>query len=146
MKLKSCMFQNILIWGAHETGTLLADDIMGNVMSLQKPPVVKPSLSLAQLIYHCNPPTETIAINQMNKLNTCMFSECPNMEGPRSRPRRWSTTSKWDKLADTAILDSSTSFKQSLIQYAKLPMLTAYRWRIKHRTWVCICLHSLRYV
>ena len=49
------MFQIILIWGAHETGTLLADDIMGNVMSLQKPPVVKPSLSLAQLIYHCNP-------------------------------------------------------------------------------------------
>ena len=49
------MFQIILIWGAHETGTLLADDIMGNVMSLQKPPVVKPLLSLAQLIYHCNP-------------------------------------------------------------------------------------------
>ena len=79
------MFQNILIWGAHETGTLLADDIMGNVMSLQKPPVVKPSLSLAQLIYHCNPPTETIAINQMNKLKTCMFSECPIMVGPRKQ-------------------------------------------------------------
>ena len=40
------MFQNILKWGAHETGTLLADDIMENFTSLQKPPVVKPSLSL----------------------------------------------------------------------------------------------------
>ena len=49
------MFQNILIWGAHETGTLLADDIMEIDTSLQKLPVVKPLLSLAQLIYHCNP-------------------------------------------------------------------------------------------